>query len=51
MQQDDYYHAIEKTGMKVIRVVENKQYGFISKSATGASKDYGVKSISLLAEK
>lgn len=51
MQQDDYYHAIEKTGMKVIRVVENKQYEFISKSATGASKDYGVKSISLLAEK
>jgi len=51
MQQDDYYHIIKKLGMKVTRVIENTQYGFISNSALGASKDYGVKSISLLAEK
>ncbi len=51
MQQDNYYSAIEKAGMKVSQVVENKQYSFISKSAIGASNQYGVKSISLLAEK
>jgi ubiquinone/menaquinone biosynthesis C-methylase UbiE len=51
MQQEDYFHAIEEAGLKISRVVENEQYGFISKSAIGASKDYGVKSISLLAKK
>jgi ubiquinone/menaquinone biosynthesis C-methylase UbiE len=50
-QQDDYSSAIERGGMKVIYVRTNDAYGFISKSAQGASKDYGVKSISLFAEK
>jgi len=50
-QQDDYSSAIEHGGMKVIYVRTNDAYGFISKSAKGASKDYGVKSVSLFAEK
>lgn len=50
-QQDDYKNAIEKTGMEVLYVKTNDAYGFISKSAKGASKEYGVKSVSLLAQK
>ena len=50
-QQDDYKQAIENAGMEVLLVRNNEAYGFISKSAKGASKDYGVKSVSLLAQK
>lgn len=50
-QQDNYRQAIESAGMKVSLVKNNDTYGFISKSAKGASKDFGVKSISLLAHK
>ena len=50
-QQDDYRNAIEKAGMEILIVRNNDSYGFISKSAQGASKDYGVKSVSLLAQK
>ena len=50
-QQDDYRNAIENPGMEVLMVRNNDAYGFISKSAKGASKDYGVKSVSLIAEK
>jgi len=50
-QQDDYSSAIKQAGMEVLYVKANDAYGFISKSAQGASKDYGVKSVSLLAEK
>ena len=50
-QQDDYRKAIETAGMEIINVKTNKAYGFISKSAKGASADYGVKSISLFAKK
>jgi len=50
-QQDDYRNAIETAGMKILLVRNNDAYSFISKSAKGASKDYGVKSISLVAEK
>jgi ubiquinone/menaquinone biosynthesis C-methylase UbiE len=50
-QQDDYSTAIERSGINVIAVRKNDAYGFISKSAIGASKDYGVKSVSLFAEK
>lgn len=50
-QQDDYRNAIEKAGMKVHTIKVNETYSFISKSAKGASKEYGVKSISLLAER
>jgi arsenite methyltransferase len=50
-QQDDYKSSIEQAGLSVLHVKTNDAYGFISKSARGASKDYGVKSISLTAEK
>ena len=50
-QQDDYKSAIENSGMVVVWTRNNDKYGFISKSAKGASKDYGVKSVSLLALK
>ena len=50
-QQDDYKQAIENAGMEVQWVRNNEAYGFISKSAKGASKDYGVKSVSLLTAK
>ena len=50
-QQDDYRNAIEQAGMEILMVRNNDAYGFISKSAQGASRDYGVKSVSLLAEK
>ena len=51
MQLDKYKAAIEASGMHIISIRENPQYQFLSKSAQGASKKYGVKSISLLAEK
>lgn len=50
-QEDDYRKAIEYAGMEILNMKTNKAYGFISKSAKGASKDYGVKSVSLLAKK
>ncbi len=50
-RQDDYRDAIENAGMEILVFRNNDAYGFISKSAQGASKDYGVKSVSLFAEK
>ncbi len=50
-QQDDYRNAIEHAGMEILIVRNNEAYGFISKSAQGASKDYGVKSVSLFCTK
>ena len=50
-QQDNYRNTIENAGMEILIVQNNDAYGFISKSAQGASKDYGVKSVSLIAEK
>lgn len=51
MQQDDYRAAIEAAGLRVEKMQDNPQYLFISDNALGASKKYGVKSISLLAVK
>lgn len=50
-QEDTYKNMIESAGMKVHKVQKNIAYSFISKSAQGASRQYGVKSISLLALK
>ncbi|MBI5914548.1 MAG: methyltransferase domain-containing protein [Bacteroidetes bacterium] len=50
-QEDAYKTSIEKAGMEVLYVRNNAAYEFISKSAKGASKQYGVKSVSLFAEK
>ncbi|OGF90749.1 hypothetical protein A3H65_03845 [Candidatus Giovannonibacteria bacterium RIFCSPLOWO2_02_FULL_45_14] len=51
MQQDLYKNAINDASMKVMKLIENSQYGFLTDSAKSASKKYGVKSISLLAQK
>ena len=50
-QQDDYSSAIKNGGIEVLFVKTNDAYGFISRSAKNASKEFGVKSVSLLAEK
>ena len=50
-QQDNYRTQIEAAGLKVIKVEDNPAYQFISDNARGASKKFGVKSVSLLAVK
>jgi arsenite methyltransferase len=50
-QRDNYQQMIEVAGLSVARVEDNPQYQFISDNAKGASKKFGVKSISLLAIK
>jgi ubiquinone/menaquinone biosynthesis C-methylase UbiE len=50
-QEDSYRQAIEKADMDVLLVRNNDAYSFISKSAKGASAEFGVKSVSLVAEK
>ena len=50
-QQDKYRGQIEAAGLRVTKVEDNPQYQFISDNAKGASKKFGVKSISLLATK
>jgi ubiquinone/menaquinone biosynthesis C-methylase UbiE len=50
-QQDNYQGQIATAGMKVVKVQDNPTYQFISDNARGASKKFGVKSISLLAVK
>jgi arsenite methyltransferase len=50
LQQDLYRTVIEGAGLRVVRQRENQAYRFLSKSAQGASRDFGVKSISLLAK-
>jgi ubiquinone/menaquinone biosynthesis C-methylase UbiE len=50
-QQDNYRGQIEAAGLRVVKVEDNPSYQFISDNARGASKKFGVKSISLLAVK
>jgi SAM-dependent methyltransferase len=50
-QQDDYRGQIEAAGLRVVKLEDNPAYQFISDNARGASKKFGVKSISLLAIK
>lgn len=50
-QQDNYLSAIEKNGLQLLQTHTNPSYHFLSQSAKGASKDFGVKSVSLLAQK
>lgn len=50
MQMDEYKKLIEDSGMKIIRIKDNP-YKFISKSAQGATRDFEIKSISILAIK
>ncbi len=51
MQVEQYKAAIESAGLRIVFIRENPQYRFLSSSAQGASKEYGVKSITLLATK
>jgi len=50
MQIDDYLAAIAAAGLRVTQVKDNP-YEFISANAQGATRRYGVKSVSLLAIK
>ena len=50
MQVDAYKQMIEDAGLKIQKVKDNP-YAFISNSAQGATKQYGIKSISILAIK
>lgn len=50
-QQDDYRGMIEAAGLRVLTVRVNDRYGFLSKSARSASERFGVRSVSLLAER
>lgn len=50
-QQDTYRDQIEAAGLRVAAVQDNPAYQFISDNAKGASRKFGVKSISLLAVK
>lgn len=50
-QQDDYLAAIEFAGLRVRALRENPEYRFLSKSAQNATRQYGVRSISLVAVK
>jgi arsenite methyltransferase len=51
MQVDDYVAAIESAGLRVRNVRDNPAYQFTSDSAQGATRKYGVKSVSILAVK
>ncbi len=50
-QVDRYVEAIHGAGLRVRALRDNPQYQFISKNAVGASRKYGVKSVSLVATK
>jgi arsenite methyltransferase len=50
-QQDNYRRQIEAAGFELVKVEDNPQYQFISDNAKGASRKFGVKSVSLLAVK
>lgn len=49
MQVDDYVAAIESAGLRVRTVRDNPAYQFVSDNAKGATRRYGVKSVSILA--
>ena len=50
-EENKYKSLIETTGMRVVKVRDNPQYQFLTKSAQWATKEFGVKSVSLLAQK
>lgn len=49
MQRDAFVEAITEAGFEVTRANANAEYRFLSPSAQGATRTYGVRSISLLA--
>ena len=50
-QQDNYRKQIAAAGLRVVRLEDNPAYQFISDNARGASRKFGVKSVSLVAVK
>jgi ubiquinone/menaquinone biosynthesis C-methylase UbiE len=51
MQRDAFVEVIEQAGFTVTVMKANHEYRFLSKSTQGASRTYGVRSVSLLAIK
>lgn len=51
MQVDRYLAGLEVAGLRVESIRDNPQYHFITQNAIGASRKYGVKSVSLVARK
>jgi arsenite methyltransferase len=51
MQQDDYRSAIERSGLRIRTIRDNPSYRFVSDNAQSASRKFGVKSASLVADK
>lgn len=50
-QIDQYKQAIEHAGLRIVAEQVNEQYRFLSDNAQGATRKFGVKSISLRADK
>lgn len=50
-QRDSYRQQIEQAGLKVLEFRDNPEYRFISDRAQGATRKFGVKSVSILAIK
>lgn len=50
-QEDDYRGMIEDAGLRVVRMRDNSAYRFLSDNARAACAKYGVKSVSVLAQK
>jgi ubiquinone/menaquinone biosynthesis C-methylase UbiE len=50
-QYERYKQAIEAAGLEIVAERVNEQYRFLSDSAQGATKKFGVKSVSLRADK
>jgi arsenite methyltransferase len=50
-QVDDYRGAVEEAGFHIKDIRENAEYRFLSDQAQGATATYGVKSVSLIAER
>lgn len=50
-QQDDYRALLKEAGLEICAWRVNEQYHFLSRSAVNASRQYGVRSVSLLAIK
>lgn len=50
-QVDRYREAIEAAGLRIVADQVNDQYRFLSDNAQGATRKFGVKSVSLLADK
>jgi SAM-dependent methyltransferase len=48
-QQDDYRRCIEAAGFRDVTFQENPEYRFISDRALGATRKFGVRSVSVLA--